>query len=201
MGYTHYWLNKTELPQDKWDSFIKEVKAVIKVLPKYCTTAGNSEETPENEIHLTGCSWHKSAVFNKNKVYFNGGDGKGRHKATQKVKTQTGFKEDQYWECDVEHGLDHETFSIHRKGNSSFNFCKTARKPYDFAVCVVLTLYAKHFGAEATDVSSDGDWEDWEPAVKLVKDTVGLGEINVLVKEEEYGNRFEFTESKFAELA
>lgn len=193
MGYTHYWSNKTELPQDKWDSFIKEVKTVIKSLPKYCTTAGQDSEDEDNAINLTGCSLHEKAIFNKNKILFNGGDGKGRHQNT----TDKGEK---YWVCDVEHGLDCETFYLSRKGIDSPSFCKTARRPYDFAVCAVLTLYAKHFGAEATDISSDGNWEDWEPAVRLIKETVGLGALNVLTEKTNYGTKFNFTEGKIVEF-
>ena len=49
--------------------------------------------------------------------------------------------------------LSHETFSI-SNNETGFDFCKTARKPYDYAVRRVLKL-AKQYGL-VTKVSSDG---------------------------------------------
>ena len=54
---------------------------------------------------------------------------------------------------DAEHDLDHETCYFDNK-ESDFEFCKTARKPYDYAVRKILT-YAKKNGF-VTKVSSDG---------------------------------------------
>lgn len=68
--------------------------------------------------------------------------------------------------------LSHETFSIDREGRGGFNFCKTAQKPYDLMVCATMNLY-KHFFPEV-EVSSDGDHEDWEPSIELVKEVTGL---------------------------
>ena len=52
----------------------------------------------------------------------------------------------------AERDLSHETFSINNK-HTGFDFCKTARKPYDYAVRRVLKL-AKDYGL-VTKVSSD----------------------------------------------
>ena len=42
-----------------------------------------------------------------------------------------------------------------------FDFCKTAHKPYDLAVGLVLLL-ALHHAPEIMSVSSDGDWDsEW----------------------------------------
>lgn len=49
-------------------------------------------------------------------------------------------------------GLDHETFYI--DGEPGFNFCKTARKPYDYAVKTILDE-AACWGL-VKDVSCDG---------------------------------------------
>ncbi len=58
---------------------------------------------------------------------------------------------------DASKGEDHETFLL-SKVNSGFQFCKTARKPYDRYVKAVL-LVAQHFAPGALDVSCDGDSE------------------------------------------
>ena len=52
-----------------------------------------------------------------------------------------------------EHQLDHESFVIDKK--VGFNFCKTARKPYDYAVREILK-YAEENGF-VTDVSEDDE--------------------------------------------
>jgi hypothetical protein len=55
----------------------------------------------------------------------------------------------------------HETFSIERDMNHGFNFCKTARKPYDLAVCLVL-LVCNHHAPGTLDIGSDGEWDkEW----------------------------------------
>jgi hypothetical protein len=59
----------------------------------------------------------------------------------------------------------HETFSIRNDGKD-FDFCKTARKPYDDVVTAVLAIFAHELG-DAISVSSDGDYDEWERGVKL----------------------------------
>lgn len=70
----------------------------------------------------------------------------------------------------------HETFileknprnrsSLNSSSGGDFNFCKTARKPYDLAVGLVLLITQKH-APNRIKVSSDGTWgkdeidEDW----------------------------------------
>lgn len=59
----------------------------------------------------------------------------------------------------------HETFILRKKidKEDQFNFCKTAHKPYDTAVGLVLLIAKKH-SPNSIRVSSDGDWEfDWNP--------------------------------------
>ena len=63
----------------------------------------------------------------------------------------------------------HETFSIF-VGDQSFNFCKTAEKPYDAVVTAILILLKNEIGADIT-VTSDGTWDDWEGG-RLLFETV-----------------------------
>ena len=60
---------------------------------------------------------------------------------------------------DASKGEDHETFAL-EVGHSDFHFCKTARKPYDLAVCLCLLVIKFHL--KYTEVSSDGcnEWKD-----------------------------------------
>jgi hypothetical protein len=62
----------------------------------------------------------------------------------------------------------HENFVLreHFNQNEDFNFCKTARKPYDIVVTACLALL-KHRLGDSIDVSSDGDPSDWIEGVAL----------------------------------
>jgi len=73
--------------------------------------------------------------------------------------------------------LDHETFAIElfETGNyrkidefdktGVFGFCKTAYKPYDFAVMISLIVIKHHLGADFS-ISSDGGIEEWKDAIE-----------------------------------
>ena len=62
----------------------------------------------------------------------------------------------------------HEHFTIreHFNENFEFNFCKTARKPYDLVVVACLSILKFHLGP-AFEVSSDGDYHDWTDGVNF----------------------------------
>ena len=80
----------------------------------------------------------------------------------------------------------HETFAIPQiltpeswsnpdEKGQYFNFCKTAQKPYDLCVTACLIILKHYFGNDFK-VSSDGEQEDWVPAINLVQATLGYGE-------------------------
>lgn len=56
---------------------------------------------------------------------------------------------------DASKGLDHEGFALTADNSIEWDFCKTARKPYDIAVCLCLLAFKKVFGDEFS-YSSDG---------------------------------------------
>lgn len=64
----------------------------------------------------------------------------------------------------------HETFYLreHYKQNEDFNFCKTARKGYDIAVCAALAILKYRLG-DYVKVSSDGDSRDWKEGIEIAK--------------------------------
>lgn len=62
----------------------------------------------------------------------------------------------------------HETFGI-GVGATDFNFCKTARKPYDVVVTALLSLL-KHHAPDKVSVSSDGYPSEWEDGVFLARE-------------------------------
>ena len=63
----------------------------------------------------------------------------------------------------------HETFGI-RLGDEGFDFCKTAEKPYD-AVVTASLIHAKKIFGDAIEISSDGNWHDWDSG-KVLYETV-----------------------------
>ena len=68
---------------------------------------------------------------------------------------------------DASKGEDHETMVLDRKGGG-FQFCKTARKPYDRYVKAILCV-ANFYAPGALEVSCDGDDEDdcWNEGVRI----------------------------------
>lgn len=61
----------------------------------------------------------------------------------------------------------HETFYVTRDYDG-FNFCKTARKPYD--LFAVVCLIAMHNHAPGVwDIASDGDPDDWELGLAFIR--------------------------------
>jgi hypothetical protein len=148
LGYTSY-INNQPIAHDenKWDMFVEAVKHVASELPQTTDTAGGYHK----DDPLVLGAWEGEGgepVFNENEIFFNGvGD------------------------------LSHESFFIGRfpdPDRREFDFCKTARKPYDLMVCATLSLYWHFFKDDGVKVSSDGDTSDWEPARELVKKVTGL---------------------------
>lgn len=91
---------------------------------------------------------------------------------------------DRIWFNGVGDGA-HETFNLERrpvapdwdKGKSQvFNFCKTARKPYDAVVCGALILARWHLAGKIS-ISSDGDMSpgEWPEGVALLNRSCGRG--------------------------
>lgn len=69
---------------------------------------------------------------------------------------------------DGSQNLEHETFHV-EISDTDFNFCKTARKPYDLLVGAC--LLAAHFILNC-EISSDGKIEEWKPIADYFNETV-----------------------------
>jgi len=54
----------------------------------------------------------------------------------------------------------------------SFDFCKTAHKPYDCVVTAILCRAKYHYG-ESVKISSDGRWADWQTGRDLYEEVFG----------------------------
>jgi hypothetical protein len=78
---------------------------------------------------------------------------------------------------DSECGLNHESFVVeldHQAVNHGFDFCKTARKPYDTLVCLSLISLFEAFGDSAVfSYCSDGSDADWVEAREIYREVNG----------------------------
>jgi hypothetical protein len=149
MGYTHYW-NFKKNPKDCNDGSNKFAKAVN--LLKKCL-----KKVPA-EIEVKTYDY-KSNTTTMYKVPFvlKGANGYGEPTFTDELVCFNG---------DASMDYDYETCYIALDSNSyDYDFCKTARKPYDVAVCLTLLCFKKAFG-EDFSYSSDGNKDDegWKMA-------------------------------------
>lgn len=178
MGYTHYWDYRNpvvEMTQNKlkkneirdrnrgdWDAisaawdklpsdedYIKRIDKHIKAFAKIAEDIKKAMANLPDPTIIKGGLDEGEPEITPNRIWFNG---------------------------DASKDLDHETFvislfsmdtfqsfeDIAEKG--TFGFCKTARKPYDFLVCVSLMVFKHHLGADFK-VSSDGGLYEWQPAI------------------------------------
>jgi len=119
---------------------LAEAKKLYEKLPEQTDTAGGYSK--ELPLKLCDGNGKGKPVFHTTEICFNG---------------------------DGSVDLDHETFSV-TPDPIDFEFCKTARKPYDLMVCAVLISMKKHL--VNFSYSSDGDAEDWKPAKKFYKSVI-----------------------------
>ena len=123
----------------KWKEFKETCKKLHDNLPARTATAGGYYKDDPLEIR----SWNgfNKPEFTMKGVNFNGDELKG---------------------------LDHENFYL-TPTTTEWNFCKTARKPYDLLVVACLIAAHEILGYE---VSSDGDITDWVQGIQLYLDTI-----------------------------
>ena len=157
MGYTHYWKFKKNPKDCKNGSkkFAKSVELLKKCLAKVPA-----------EIEGETYDWEN---FTKKPVkipfVLKGGNGEGEPKFTDELVC---FNGDASIDCDHEtcyFALDNDRYA--------FDFCKTARKPYDVAVCLALLCFKKNFDNDFS-YSSDGNKDDegWKMAHNIFNEIV-----------------------------
>jgi len=148
MGYTHYASRQKTLPIRKFKLAAEECRKVVEAL---CQEKGFKVQWESDDP--------KPPHFGPDNIRFNG---------------------------EGENG--HETFDINRvyqpypeqpkpaRGEGWFEFTKTARKPYDAAVCACLMVFQHHFG-KSYSVSSDGEDDDegWVTARAFCQRVLGYG--------------------------
>jgi hypothetical protein len=133
MGYTHY-VNR---PVKNAGSAYMFGKLALDA-KKICDWAN------ENGIRVRNYAGEGEPEFNESYFAFNG-DGHGENDYSHETFHWDGIPTQVEWR---------------KEEKDYFDFCKTARKPYDAVVTAVL-IRAKHIYGSCVSVSSDGDWEDW----------------------------------------
>lgn len=172
MGYTHHY-RFSKNPQliengaEKFANAVNAAKICIGRLPKriYYTKKLYNEATQAFDIKkkssyrlypMRGGDGYGEPVFNPDFIYFNG---------------------------DEEHKQGYETFYIDFKNDFS-TFCKTARQPYDVAVCIALLCFKHYFGDDFC-LRSNGDMEKgeegWRRAKKITDEYFAEEWINTLI--------------------
>ena len=141
MGYTHYWnlKNTTDKFEKQFAIVISEITVLKERLPEHSLSAGG--------------------YYKEEPLKLFGGDGKGKPTINKDYISFNGSQKNDMW---------HEGFYLGTGSEKDFNFCKTARKPYDFMVCLVLISAANHI--DGFEFSSDGGFKDWAEVLEFYKD-------------------------------
>jgi hypothetical protein len=148
MGYTHYWNSKKSTDAD-WDKFISVCKQLHTNLPKHSDVVDhNGKAYP---INIAGGDGVGKPFFNAYCVWFNGKDGKA--------------------------DLSHETFCIERATRLTFNFCKTARKPYDLlaVACLIAGYLILDYNFDSDGINKNSipnKCDDLMPAINYYNEVI-----------------------------
>lgn len=148
MGYTHYWSFK-KAPKGQAAKIETDYQLAIRQCQRIIKTY-NDRMRKIDEKHpdrLSGYSAH-TKVKQYGGLNFNG----------------TGE-------------LSHEQFTMREHFSQNENdFCKTARKPYD-TVVVACLIVLKHYLKDCFEVSSDGDFKDWETGLDFASEVLRIKDL------------------------
>jgi len=136
MAYTHYFSQTRKVTDGEFKEFVNVCKKLYENLPERTDTAGGYYK--DNMLVIGGLYGAGKPVFKSNIVSFNGAG----------------------------NVLSHESFVIEKNKDDGFNFCKTARKPYDLLVVACLIAAWQFIDYR---FSSDGIYnnqcKDLQPAI------------------------------------
>lgn len=171
MGYTNYYeLKRHNLSTKDFDKIVKDVKIIEDYIKNNVVISKNAGGQYTERVTL-----HDGMGCGKGVLYIG---------ETQNNKTRI---KEIFFNGDAKQGLDHEGFGI-RSGAQNDSFCKTARKPYDLVVCMVLLSLQYH--VNTSKVSSDGNIEDWEHAIDLWKELFPERNLEIFGLSKEFPNLY-----------
>lgn len=153
MGYSHYWKFKNNLAPIDLKNGESKFKNAVEIF-KSCLNELNGKTRYPN--------WGDNAFEQEVPMVLAGGDGTGSPIIKDNLVCFNGERKDD--NC-------HETFYI-SLDDGEWNFCKTARKPYDTAVCLALLSFKAAFGDDF-GFTSDGGEKEWAYAKSIFEKVNG----------------------------
>lgn len=153
MGYTHYWKRKKAIDLKKMESMVSDFKMAYREI--------------RSSVDLAGPGGVGKPIIDEISVAFNG-------------RRICGHKKNSSCEGDCSHEpflssrISRRTSWHDPDSKEYFDFCKTARKPYDLAVMIFLII-AKQYLKSTFVVGSDGSDDDWLKAKQLCQRIFGYG--------------------------
>jgi hypothetical protein len=182
MGYTHYlYILTDELDAETFAKAVNDFKSLISKMEhlgiKLANGDGEGEPTLNNDIIRFNGLRHCGHEKHKLGLLWPSENAKGiaisaKEKSEVIKNTWVAGLVVSKRVCDGD--CSYETFSIYRKSDMRFTFCKTNYKPYDFAVNVVCIIL-KHYFPDVVKVKSDGSLEQWVDAIDFVQYFLGYG--------------------------
>ena len=199
MGYTHYYIVNPKFDAKLFKKVGVDFKKMLEPLSRLGIKLGdgrgeNSAIILPTEICFNGSVNCKGLQNSNWKIR---DSKKGSQDDIDKIlsfmKKESWFKDENIMDRSCDGDYSHETFSLEQKletvmtrhdgskysldpdeEGKYFQFTKTARKPYDLAVNVVLII-AKHYLKKEIFISSDGDESNWVEGKQLCNHFLGYG--------------------------
>lgn len=168
MGYTHYFKKQRTPSSAEWQIIEHIANWVAAKAPLHSTSAGGFMEKEPLRGALVTYIEKQNPITGKYSDLVTDLD----HETINIVQRMEGYPA---IVLDGKGELGHEPFlltSAPHEEDDKFGacmwFCKTARKPYDLLVCATLIL-VECYAPGMLKIHSDGDPEDWGPALEFAR--------------------------------
>ena len=142
MGYTHYF-SKISKTSENEEKFYEAIQVIKEIEQKLPQRFKTAGIAYTKKAKIRNTDGFGYPIFSVNYIAFNG---------------------------DAMTNSDYESLVLTFE-KDRFNFCKTARKPYDLFVCLCLITVANYI--DDFEFSSDGNYKDWKFAFKWYKRNIG----------------------------
>lgn len=144
MGYTHYLYRKSSFTDKQWENVCLETFQILDHCKSKGIVLAREYDSPKSG----------NPEVTPDHIRFNGWKDEG-HETLLVTKERPPLPS---WDA---------------KAKESFDFCKTARKPYDLAVCLVLLSMKRH-APKSVRIASDGEWDhEWTEARGVYRELFG----------------------------
>jgi hypothetical protein len=177
MGYSHYVWRPPELDRERWDEWVGDVRQIVANLPERVPTTwyplDGGQITVQAPLIVAGPLGEGRPELSDETVGFNGGGWAEVRGRPVDLGGET-FRLDRQFEPEAWDEPDERGWY--------FESCKTRQQPYDLAVTASLVRLAHRF-PEGVEIGSDGEPEDWQPALDLCREVFGHAELPFPVRE------------------